>query len=106
MQTKKILAASLMGVAVLVSSGCASTRTQESAGEYLDDSALTAKVKMALANDPATKARDINVETFRNIVQLSGFVDNEAEAQRAISIAQNTPGVRSVKNDMRIKFKS
>jgi len=83
--------------------GCASTATQESTGQYMDDTAITAKVKAAIFNDAALKSAEINVETFKGAVQLSGFVNSQADIQRAVVVTQGVSGVRSVKNDMRLK---
>lgn len=84
-------------------SGCTSTSTRESTGEYIDSSALTAKVKAALVKDEVVKARDVQVETFRGTVQLSGFVDTEAQKERATVVAQSVPGVVDVKNNLIVK---
>ena len=89
--------------AALFSTGCAATSTRESTGEYIDNSAITAKVKAALAADEVVKARQINVDTFRGTVLLSGFVDTSAEKARAGTIAANVQGVRDVKNDITVK---
>ncbi|MDO8274220.1 MAG: BON domain-containing protein [Serpentinimonas sp.] len=83
--------------------GCASTATQRSTGQYVDDTATTAKVKAAIFNDATLKLSEINVETFQGTVQLSGFVNSAADIQRAVTVVQGVSGVRSVKNDMRIK---
>lgn len=83
--------------------GCASTRTQESTGEYLENSAITAKVKSALLADKEVSALHINVETFKGTVQLSGFANSKQEADKAVVLAQNVKDVKSVKNDIRIK---
>jgi osmotically-inducible protein OsmY len=83
--------------------GCASTATQESTGEYIDDSAITAKVKTALFNEPALKSNEISVETFKGRVQLSGFVSSRANIDTAVQVAQAVGGVASVKNDMQLK---
>lgn len=89
--------------AALVLSACAGSRTQESTGEYIDDATLTTKVKTALANDSLASAGAVTVETFKGVVQLSGFVDSEAEKRRAAQLAWDVIGVRSVKNDIRVK---
>lgn len=89
--------------AVLVSTGCAGTSTKESTGEYIDNSAITAKVKSALASDDVVKAREINVESFRGTVQLSGFVSTEAEKDRAGRIAKSVEGVKDVDNKIAVK---
>lgn len=83
--------------------GCASTSRQESTGEYFDDSVITTKVKAAIFNEPSLKSAEINVETFKGIVQLSGFVSSAADVQKAAELARSVKGVTSVKNDMRIK---
>lgn len=89
--------------ALLFFTACASTATQESTGEYIDDSVITTKVKAAIFNDPALKSAEINVETFRGVVQLSGFVSSQSDINRAAVIAGGVDGVQSVRNDMRIK---
>lgn len=83
--------------------GCASTRTQEGTGEYIDDSAITAKVKAEILNDSALKVFQINVETFKGEVQLSGFVDTAEKVKKAGEIARGVKGVRSVKNSLIVK---
>ena len=83
--------------------GCASTRTHESAGEYLDDSAITLKVKTAILGDEALKSSEINVETFKGVVQLSGFVNSQSDINQAVVVARNVNGVTSVRNDMQLK---
>ena len=94
--------ASAATLAVLLS-GCAGSPTQESTGEYLDDSALTAKVKTALLRDPEVSGLAINVETFKGEVQLSGFANSEAARQRAGELARSVDGVDAVRNDIRLK---
>ena len=81
----------------------ASSSRNESAGEYFDDATITTKVKAALVESKEVKAREVNVETYRGVVQLSGFVSTQAEAQRAAELARSVKGVQSVKNDIRIK---
>jgi osmotically-inducible protein OsmY len=83
--------------------GCAGTATRESTGEYVDDAGITTKVKTAFVRDPIVKALDVKVETFKGVVQLSGFVDTPDQKTRAEQIARNTPGVQSVKNNISIK---
>jgi len=87
----------------LFMAGCASTDTQESFGEYVDDSVITTKVKAALFNDPTLSGFEVNVETFKGRVQLSGFVSSQADINKAVEIARGVEGVRSVENDMQIK---
>lgn len=83
--------------------GCASTATQESTGQYMDDTAITTRVKAAIFNEPTLKSAEINVETFKGAVQLSGFVSSQADINKAVAVTQSISGVRSVKNDMRLK---
>ncbi len=83
--------------------GCASTSTQEGTGEYVDDTVLTGKVKAEIFNDPSLKSAEINVETFKGVVQLSGFVNSKEDINKAIRVARSVKGVVSVKNDMRLK---
>jgi osmotically-inducible protein OsmY len=83
--------------------GCASTPSHESAGEYIDDAAITTKVKAAIFNEPTLKATEINVETYKGAVQLSGFVAQPQDAARAADIARGVKGVATVKNDIRVK---
>lgn len=83
--------------------GCASTATQEGTGEYVDDTVITTKVKHAILHEPNLKSAEINVETFKGVVQLSGFVSTQASINRAVQVARGVKGVTSVKNDMRLK---
>jgi osmotically-inducible protein OsmY len=83
--------------------GCASTSKSEGTGEYVDDSVITAKVKTAILEEPSLKSSEINVETFKGTVQLSGFVSSPDKVNTAIVTAKNVKGVTSVKNDMRLK---
>ena len=88
---------------LLFTLGCAATSTKQSTGEYVDDTAITTRVKSAVFNEPSLKVLKINVETYNSVVQLSGFADNRADIDKASDVARNVPGVRSVKNDMRLK---
>jgi len=83
--------------------GCSSTRTHESTGEYVDDSAITAKVKAAILEDPALKTLQISVTTYKGVVQLSGFVDSKDMFDKAGKVAGQVSGVREVKNDLTVK---
>jgi osmotically-inducible protein OsmY len=89
------------GVATL--SGCASTDQQAGTGEYIDDTVITTKVKAAILNEPTLKVSEINVETFKGVVQLSGFVSSQGDINRAVAITRDIAGVQSVRNDMRVK---
>jgi osmotically-inducible protein OsmY len=83
--------------------GCASTAKQEGAGEYIDDTVITTKVKAAILDEPTLKSAEINVETFKGVVQLSGFVTSQAAEAKAVAVTRNVGGVKAVKNDMRLK---
>lgn len=99
----KYLTALFLAVTLVSVVGCASTKHSEGTGEYIDDSAITTKVKAAIFNEPGLKSAEINVETFKGVVQLSGFVNSNADIQRAVHVARGVKGVKSVKNDMRHK---
>jgi osmotically-inducible protein OsmY len=101
--SKRLTTLLLVAATVTAMGGCAATRSQESTGQYMDDTAITAKVKSAIFQDPNLKSAEINVETFKGVVQLSGFVNSEADINRAVTVTRNIDGVRSVKNDMRMK---
>jgi osmotically-inducible protein OsmY len=88
---------------LLFALGCASTSTRESTGEYIDDSVITSKVKAAIFNEPSLKVFQINVETYKNVVQLSGSVATSAERAKAVELARSVEGVRSVRNDLHLK---
>jgi hyperosmotically inducible protein len=83
--------------------GCASDRDSASAGQMIDDGVITSKVKAKFVEDPAVSALNINVETFKGTVQLSGFANSQQEISRAVSLASDVKGVQSVKNDIRLK---
>jgi osmotically-inducible protein OsmY len=101
--TQRLLAAVLSFSLLGLAAGCASTRTGESTGEFMDDTALTTKVKASIFNEPMLKSAEINVETFKGEVQLSGFVSGQDSINKAVEVARGVKGVRSVKNDMRVK---
>jgi hyperosmotically inducible protein len=83
-------------------SAAAASKT-ESAGEYVDDAVITAKVKAAVLEEPTLKSAEINVESYKGIVQLTGFVNSRADINKAAAIAKRVKGVKSVKNDMILK---
>ena len=97
------LFAALIAASALFAAGCSSTSSQSSTGEYLDDSAITTKVKSAIFNEASLKVLQINVETYKSVVQLSGFADSSTDISTASKVAQSVAGVKSVKNDMRLK---
>jgi len=94
-----VVAVLIAGVVVALGAGCAGGPTTSSTGEYIDDSAITTKIKTSFVADRMVSASDIRVETFRGVVLLSGFVNTDAQKDRAISIARGTAGVREVKAD-------
>lgn len=82
---------------------CSSTPKKEGAGEYVDDAVITTKVKAAILQEPTLKVAEINVETFKGVVQLSGFVNSQTDINTAVKVARSVTGVKSVKNDMTLK---
>ena len=103
MKPSKIFSAFLLFVVFAFFAGCASTSKQEGTGEDIDDTVITTKVKAAIMGDASLKATEINVETFKGVVQLSGFVISPADIDTAVDLARKVKGVTSVKNDMRLK---
>jgi osmotically-inducible protein OsmY len=103
MKNLRIVSTLLAAIMLTSVVACAPTAKTESVGEYIDDSAITASVKSAFAIDPTLKATEINVETYKGIVQLSGFVAQQADIANAATVARNVKGVKSVKNDIRMK---
>ncbi len=103
MQKSKGFVSAVVMVLTLAMVACASTRTQKSAGEQVDDTVTTASVKSALIADPVTKAHQIDVEVFKGTVQLNGFVDSSASKERATTVARNTKGVTAVRNNLTVK---
>ena len=102
-QLRKYLPALFLGITVVSAVGCAATPQQEGTGEYIDDSVITSKIKAAIFNDPELKVAEINVETFKGVVQLSGFVASTAAVNKAVGVARSVAGVKSIRNDMRVK---
>lgn len=103
MKSLKYISMMLAALALTTLIGCASSTNKSSTGEYIDDSVITTKVKTAIFNEPTLKATEINVETYKGVVQLSGFVKTEAEIAKAIDVTRNIEGVVSVKNDIQLK---
>ena len=96
-----LFAAAAVGSSTFTS--CASTRTHESTGEYVDDSTITTKVKALLAEDNFLKSFQIGVETYKGTVQLSGFVNSQEALRKAGEITRSVKGVMSVKNNLIVK---
>jgi osmotically-inducible protein OsmY len=99
----RLVSAFFLTLTLLTAAGCASTAKTEGTGEYVDDSIVTTKVKAALVQDDNVSAAEVNVETFKGVVQLSGFVKSRAAMNRAIEVARGVSGVKSVKNAMQLK---
>lgn len=94
----------LLASAVVFTAGCGtSAGPKQTAGEYIDDSVLTTKVKAAIFDDPVLRVTDVTVETYDGVVQLSGFVNSRSDINRAVDIARSVEGVKDVRNDMRRK---
>ena len=95
----------MLAVAMLLALfvGCASTESSSGTGEYIDDTVITTKVKAAIFNEPTLKSAEINVETYKGVVQLSGFVSSRDNINTAIRVARGVKGVKSVSNDMELK---
>lgn len=101
-----IKSVSVMFVSLLVASivGCqSSSPKKQTTSEYIDDSYLTTKVKAAILRDPSLKTSDINVETYKGAVQLSGFVNSRSDINRAVEVTRTVRGVKAVRNDMHVK---
>ena len=103
MKTTTILSRLTVALAIATTLGCASTSNSAGTGEYMDDSVITAKVKSAILAEPGLRSAEINVETFKGAVQLSGFVKEQKDINAAMVVAKNVRGVTTVKNDMRLK---
>jgi len=99
----KFFSAFLLALTLMAAAGCASTPKQEGTGEYVDDTVISSKVRAALLNEPNLKSSQVNVETFKGVVQLSGFVSSKADINEAVAVARGISGVKSVKNDMRLR---
>lgn len=99
----KFFSAFFLALILMTVVGCALMQKQERTGEYIDDSVITTKVKARLFDDPSLRSGEINVETFKGMVQLSGFVSSQADINKAVEITRGVRGVTSVKNAMRLK---
>jgi osmotically-inducible protein OsmY len=104
---KKTLATAVCALSLigggLMTVGCSTAPQQESAGQYMDSSVITTKVKSKLLADKSVKSFPITVSTYKNVVQLSGFVNTNAEAEKAVSLTKSVPGVEAVKNSLLVK---
>lgn len=90
-------------LALITTMGCAATSDRQGTAEYVDDAVVTTRVKSAIFKEPTLKSAEINVETFKGIVQLSGFLSTRADIVKAIEVTRSVSGVKSVKDDMRLK---
>lgn len=100
---KRFLSAFVAVLTLMAVVGCASTPRRAGTGEYVDDAIITTKVKAMLFDEPGLRSAQVNVETFKGVVQLSGFVSSQTDINRAVGIARAVGGVKSVKNDMHLK---
>jgi len=100
---RNLFSASFLALTLITTAGCASSPKEEGTGEYVDDAVITQKINAQLLNEPDMKSFEINVETFKGVVQLSGFVNTHANIDKAVEIARATHGVKSVKNNMRLR---
>lgn len=102
-QLRRTASAVFLALTLVTMLGCAATLPNESAGEYVDDAVITTKVKASIFDQPTLKAFEIKVETFKGTVYLSGSVASQASMDKAVEVARGVAGVRSVKNNMRLK---
>jgi osmotically-inducible protein OsmY len=104
MKTMSMLKTWAIALSVLVSlAACAGDASHRSTGQYVDDKTISARVNTALLADKDVKSSQIEVTTYNGVVQLSGFVESPEQAQRAVVVAQKVDGVKSVKNDTRLR---
>lgn len=103
MNQLKRISAFFAAVALAAMLGCTSSPTKETTGQYVDDAVITTRVKTAIFNEPTLKSAEINVETFKGVVQLSGFVSSRSNMLTAVNVARGVNGVTSVRDDMRLK---
>jgi hyperosmotically inducible protein len=103
MQAPRILVAAVAAAALLIGSGCAVVRDQQTVGSYVDDTTLTTQVKAKFAEDPSVSAMAIGVETLKGVVQLSGFAKTTDEKAKAERLARGISGVVSVRNDIVVR---
>ncbi len=103
MKILKYISTFFLAIALVSAVGCASTSKHEGTSEYIDDSVITTKVKAEIFKEASLKSAEINVETYKGAVQLSGFVNSQADINKAMEVTRSVNGVKTVKNDMRLK---
>jgi osmotically-inducible protein OsmY len=103
MKPRSLAALFLVVVMAAAVTGCSSAPTQQSTGQAIDDGVVTARVKAKLVGDPVTKAHQINVETFKGTVQLSGFVETTEARTRALQLTKGVDGVKQVKDALEVR---
>ncbi|MFZ1179914.1 MAG: BON domain-containing protein [Herbaspirillum sp.] len=103
MTISRRFAAFFFALFMLALAGCAATGQQASTGQIIDDSVITAKVKAAIFEEPSLKSLQISVETFKGIVQLSGFIDSSAASLKTTEVARGVEGVKDVRNSLIVK---
>jgi len=103
MTLRNRISAAFSAIILVSMIGCASTPKQEGTGEYVDDAVITTKVKAAILNEPSLKSMEINVETFKGTVQLSGFVKSSDNIGKAAEVARSVKGVSEVRNDIQLR---
>lgn len=103
MKQVRSISAVLLSLVFVSMLGCHSTPKKETTAEYIDDSYLTTKVKAAILRDPTLKSNEINVETYKGAVQLSGYVNSRSDISRALEVTRTVRGVKAVRNDMQLK---
>ena len=103
MSSSKALSMLFCTVFLTTALGCASTRMHEGTGEYVDDSVITTKVKAAIFNEPGLKSSEVKVQTFKGVVQLSGFVSSRDDMKDAVKVAMAVGGVKAVSDQMQLK---
>ncbi|MEH6389561.1 MULTISPECIES: BON domain-containing protein [Pseudomonas] len=101
--SKEYVTALFLAFALVVMGGCTVASGQKSAGEFVDDSLVSTQVKTALIKDDTVRASEINVETYKGEVQLTGYVSSRAAANRAVELARGIKGVTAVRDDMQIR---
>lgn len=102
-KTKKVVIAALFALSL---TSCAMFQGRETAGQYVDDATITTKVKQAFVADKYVSATQVSVETMQGVVQLSGFVDSSSTEARAVGLANNVKGVKSVQDDIIVRSRN